>query len=133
MNSAKLFQGIIVGALFSGIFSAIYACYIAFTSNTVSDFGLTTKDFWWLAMILGGIVGFVLGGIVGGIVFELNLGVILGGLIGLFIAGLPALFFLAVSNSKFDENHIRFGIALIFIETITGIIVSLAMRFILNK
>lgn len=121
----KIFQGIIIGAVFSGVLSAIYACYVAFTSNTVSDFGFTAKDFWWLAMILGGLLGLIIGGIIGGIISGLNLSVITGGLVGLLITGIPACFFLLLSEGKFDENMTRFGTALIVIEIITGVIVPL--------
>lgn len=121
----KVFQGIIIGALFSGLLSAIYACYIAFTSNTVSDFGFTAKGFWWLYIILGGFFGFVIGGIIGGVVLTLNLNAIKGGLLGLLLTIIPACFFLLLSEKKFDEDITRFGIAFIIIATITGIITSL--------
>ena len=132
-NNMKITQGILIGALFSALVSAICACYVALTSETVSDFGLKAKDFWWLAIILGSCVGLILGGFVGAIVSGLNLSVILSALVGLLITVLPALLLSQVSEGKFDENHTRFGTALIFVETITGIVVSLAMRFVLNK
>lgn len=132
-NNMKIIQGIVIGAFFSALVSAICAYYVALTSETVSDFGLKARDFWWLAIILGGFVGFILGGFVGAIVSGLNLNVMLSAIVGLLITGLPAVLLSQVSESKFDENHTRFGIALIFVETITGIVVSSALRFILYK
>lgn len=134
MSSVNLFRGILVGAVFSAVLSAIYAGYVAITSETVGDFGLKAKDFWWLAMILGGFVGFVLGSFVGAIISQLNSNVILSAIVGLLVIGILILFLSQVaSESKFDENHTRFGIGLIFIETITGIIVALTVKFIANK
>jgi hypothetical protein len=133
MNFAKLFQGIIAGALFSGILSAIYACYIAHTSNTVSDFGLTAEDFWWLAMLLGGLFGLFIGGIIGGIISELHLDVIKGGFCGFLITAIPACFLLLLSEGKFDENITRFGVAYIFIATITGMVVPLTQMLLFKN
>ncbi len=129
----KIIQGILIGALFSGIVSAVYACYVALTSNTTSSFGLRSEDFWWLAAVLGGIAGLILGAVVGAIVSGWNLNLILGGLVGLLITGIPGLLSTQVSEGKFDEDHIRFGIALIFIEIVTGIVVSLALRLFYTK
>lgn len=116
-------KGVIAGAVFSGVLSAISAGYIAFTSNTVSDFGLTAEDFWWPAMLLGGLFGLVAGGILGGIISGLNLNVIKGSLCGFLVTAVPAILFLLLSQSKFDENFTRFGVAYIFIAIITGMFV----------
>ena len=124
MNFAKLLQGILAGALFSGALSAICAVYIAFTSNTVSDFGLRAKDFWWLSMLLAGLFGLIVGGILGAVISELNLSLIKGGLCGFLITAIPAIFFLLLAEGKFDENFRRFGTLFIVITTLTGIFVS---------
>jgi hypothetical protein len=121
----KEFQGIIIGAIFSGVLSAIYAGYIAFTSNTVSDFGFTAKGFWWLYIILGGLFGFIGGALIGGIVSALNLDAVKGGLSGLLLTIVPACFFLLVSEKKFDEDITRFGIGFIVIAVITGVVASI--------
>jgi ribose/xylose/arabinose/galactoside ABC-type transport system permease subunit len=121
----KLIQGIIVGALCSGFLSAISAYYVAVTSDTISDFGLKAKDFWWLAMILGGAVGLIAGGIIGLIVSTLNLNPIKSGLLGFLFSAIPACFFLLSSVNKFDDNFTRFGTFLLAITTITGIAIPL--------
>jgi hypothetical protein len=126
MSFAKLLQGIVVGALFSGILSAICAVYITLTSDTSDSFGLKAKDFWWLAMLYAGFFGLIVGGILGGIVSALNLSLITAGLCGLIITIIPAIFFRLLSEGKFDENFIRFGIFFIAIATLTGIFVSFA-------
>lgn len=125
MNSAKLLQGIVTGALFSGVLSAVCAVYIALTSDTSDSFGLKAKDFWWLAMLFAGFFGLILGGILGGAISILNLNPLKGGLCGLLITAIPAVFFLLLSQSKFDENFTSFGIAYILIATITGVFISL--------
>ena len=124
----KMLKVIIIGTCFSAILSAICAGHIALTSDTISDFGLKAKDFWWLAIIIGGIVGLIMGIIVGIIIIGLKLNPILGAIIGLSLVGIPMLFLNLTSQDKFDDNHIKFGIALIFIQTLTGTIVSLLLK-----
>ncbi|HEX8287732.1 MAG TPA: hypothetical protein VF556_07055 [Pyrinomonadaceae bacterium] len=124
MNFAKLFQGIIVGGLFSGTLSAIFAAYVTLTSNTVDSVGLKAKDFWWLAMLFAGFYGSIAGAILGGVVSALNLGIKDSGLFGFLITAILAILFLLLSEGKFDENFRRFGILFIVIATFTGIFVS---------
>lgn len=124
MNFAKLFQGTIVGALFSGLLSAICAVYIAFTSNS-SSFGLEAKDIWWLAMLYAGFFGLITGGILGGIVSALNLSLIAAGLCGFLITAVPTVFIrLVLVFKKFNEDFKRFAIFFIAMTTLTGIFVS---------
>lgn len=121
----KIIQGILVGALFSGLLSAICACYLALISNTTGELGLKTRDFWWLALIMGGLFGLIVGGFIGAIVYALNLNIIKGGLLGLLLTIIPACFLL-LSGDKFDIDIRRFGVAFVVISTLAGIIVSLS-------
>ena len=124
MNLAKLFQGIVVGALFSGVLSAICAGYISLTSNMVYDFGFKAKDFWWLTMLLAGLFGLIAGGILGGIISVLNLSLISAGLFGFLITAIPAVLFRIVPVVKeFDEDVRWFVISFIVIATLTGMFV----------
>jgi uncharacterized membrane-anchored protein len=128
MNFAKLFQGIIVGGLFSGILSAICAAYIAFTSDTIDSVGLTGKDVWWLVMLYAGFFGLIAGGILGGIVSALNLGLIAAGLCGFLITAIPGIL-LYLINHYFSPGNLsadldRFGVFFIAITTLTAIFVS---------
>jgi hypothetical protein len=132
MNFSKLIQGVLAGALFSGGVSAMFACYVSVTSNTVSNFGFTAKDFWWLALLIGGFFGVIGGGVIGGFVAGFNLNILKGGLCGLIVA-IPVCGFVLLSDGKFDENISRFGLAYIFIASITGIFVSLTLMLLPTK
>ena len=125
MDFFKVFQGIIVGALFSGVLTAICATYISLTSNMVYDFGFTAKDFWWLTMLLAGLFGLIAGGILGGIISVLNLSLISAGICGFLITAIPAVLFRIVPVVKeFDEDVRWFVVSFIIITTFNAIFVS---------
>lgn len=125
MNFAKLFQGIVIGALFSGILSGICAAHIALASDTTGELGLKTKDFWWVAMLLAGFFGLIAGGIFGGLISELNLSLIKAGLCGFLITAIPAFLFRIVPEVKeFGEDIRWFVVSFIVIATLTGVLVS---------
>ena len=121
----KFLLGAVIGALFSGVLSAVAGGYITSTSNTTVDFAIKTEDFWWLAMILGAIVGAGSGAVIGGTVHGLGLSPLKAGVGVLLIVMIPVIFFYPVSQGKFDANFIRFGISLIFISVVTAVAVSL--------
>lgn len=124
MNFTRSFQGIIIGALFSGVILAICEGLIVANSAATGELGLKSRDFWWLAMILGGLLGLFIGGIIGGVVSELNLNVIRSGGYVFIILVIPV-FFILFSGDKFDDDIKKSAIAFLAIETITGIFVSL--------
>ncbi len=121
----KILQGIIIGALLSGFLAAVAGTYISLTSIESGVLGIKTKDIWWFGLILGGAVGFAVGSFIGGLITAFNFDLVKGGGIVLLISIFPTLFFYFFSNGKFDNDSIKFGILLIFISVITGIIVPL--------
>ncbi len=125
----KFLLGAVIGALFSGVLSAVAGCFIALTSNTVGDFALKTKDAWWLAMILGAIAGISTGAIIGGTVCALDLSPIKAGVSILLITVILALFFYPITQGKFDTDFMRFGVALVIISVITGIVLPFIAQF----
>jgi hypothetical protein len=126
----KILQGIVVGALLSGFLAAIAGTYIALTSGETGVLGIKARDFWWFGLILGGMIGAITGSIVGGTISALNSNFIQGGGLVLLIAVFPTLFFYFFSDSKFDRDSIKFGVSLIFILVITGVLVPLITSWI---
>ncbi len=125
----KILYGTVIGAIIAGILTAIASVYISLTSNNVGDFGVKTKDIWWLFLIVDSIVGLVIGGIVGFIASLFNLSSIKIGVGILIIATIPMLLFYGVSQNKFDKDFMRFGIALVIIALITGTMLPLITAF----
>ena len=126
MIFTRVFQGVIIGALFSGFMLATCEAILTINSSSIGELGLKTRDFWWLYMILGGVLGLVVGGIIGGTVIALNLNVIRGGVYVFIVFVIPVLF-LSLSGDKFDEDIKYSGIAFLVIETLTGTFVPLIM------
>lgn len=80
-------------------------------------------------MILGGVIGLPAGGIIGGLVADLNLSVFKGALLGFLIIAVPVggiyLIYDYGQLGNFDVDKKRFAHGLIFIGTVTGIVVSM--------
>lgn len=128
-KEVKFLLGAVIGALFSGVLSAVAGGYITLTSNTTVDFAIKTEDFWWLAMILGAIVGAGSGAVIGGTVCALDLSPIKAGVSILLITIILALFFYPITQGKFDTDFMRFGVALVIISVITGIVLPFITPF----
>lgn len=127
MNFTRELQGVFSGALLSGFLLAICEAILTMNSGAIGELGLKARDFWWLYMILGGVLGLVVGGIIGGMVVALNLNSLRGGIYVFIVLSIPVLF-LFLSGDKFDEDIKHSGIAFLAVETLTGIIVPLIQK-----
>ena len=121
-------MGIIAGALFSCVLSAICSIYICITSEATGSFGITGRDIWWAVMFYAGFFGLIAGGILGGIVSALNLSLVGAGLCGFLITAIPGillyLIYLYLSPYDILIDLVRFGVFFIAITTLTAIFVS---------
>lgn len=123
MNESKLLLGIIIGAAFSGVTSAI-ASYVAVINDHSGSFFGPASNWWDLAMIIGLVCGIVVGGLSAALIIGLKMGTLKAVLLGGFINLLIVAFFYFLTNGRMDDSIKYWLYALIPIGIINGLIVS---------
>lgn len=120
----QILQGVLTGALFSGIMLAICFGLITNNSTTTGELGLKERDFWWLASLFGFLVGFIFGGLISGIIVKLQLSLIKSFLLS-FICSLCLVFIITIWLGGGWSDSITYNlISIIIIESINGLLVS---------
>ena len=125
MGSTKIFMGIFLGAICSGVMLSLAFYFFAVTAtNTESPVG-NAKDWKWAIFAFGAILGLVIGGAFGAIIAGFRLNILKAMLLGFilnFVLG--AAFFVYTGGSQ-DKNLFYCLFALILTGVINGAIVSM--------
>ncbi len=86
----------------------IGAIAIVWLEDTTDSLGLSGRDFWWLALILGFLAGVIVGGVEALIVTYSRIPVLWSSLLGVFFGLALAYIFAFANDSALDANHRRF-------------------------
>lgn len=127
MNVTKIILGTLIGAVFTGVVFSLVSYIITINDHSGGGswiFG-SAKEWWWLAIIAGFIIGVVIGGFSGAVItafnFKLLIAVIFGGLFNLFLI---SAFYIFVESGWSDGIAYKFY-SLIPIGAVNGAVVSL--------
>ena len=125
MMIMKLFPTIILGSIISAIILGVGATVIVIVENTTGTLGMRGRDFWWLALMLGIVVGAFGGGIEGFVISYFRFSVFSTLLFGIGFGALALCFYFFAPPPAWDSNLRRFSIVLGFWQAIYPVFVSL--------
>ena len=104
----KVIPTTILGSITSGIILGVSAMIIVIVEDTTGTFGLRSRDFWWLAFILGAMVGFVGGGIEGFVISYFRFSFLSTFLFGIGFSLIALCFYFFGTRGAWDSNLQRF-------------------------
>ena len=102
-------KAIVISSIVSGVALAICGAVIVTVEDTVGTLGLSGRDFWWLAFVLGFFVGLLLGIVEACIVTYFRIPIPWSIFLGLGSGLLAAGFVFLGDGSGWDSNHQRFA------------------------